>query len=663
MVSLKNKLIILFTAVGLLSGFLGIVISILVATSNTKELSLQNQFLAMSSVKKELELFLDKVVFDLTDYAFSGVLSSYITNVEDEEGRNQLLTGLRNAQKTLSEKGFGEVMVILPGNKVFSVNGEERIVLDDGKVQEIISGKKKYVLIAPIDYHNKKFLAVLSGMYDFGENIIGILVGLYPLENIQNMISKTKIGKTGYLAVTYGTMVIAHPKSELVGKLDLLKEKGTELLGREISGKEKGSVDYNFQGKKNAVFEKIKDYNIALIGILPTSELFSTVNQIVLFGIIAGVFIIVISLLIAIFISRTITQRINYLSKLSNQVAEHDLTVQIEESALGKDEIAGLGRSFKLLLESFRQTLGEIIKIGAQVSSVSLLLDELVENSSAAAEQSREIVEKTSLEVQDIASATEEANSGMEEIASGAQNIAIYSGKLSQAAEIMNNNVQIVDSKMQEVEDSVQRIFGKVEDSKAAIIELTSLSDMIGEIVNTISSISEQTNLLALNAAIEAARAGESGRGFAVVADEIRKLAAESRESTRKIADILGRIGEKAKSVEKATNSVSELFETYVKIVHETRKSLDVLISKIDEISKMTTDLAATSQEQSGATQEVSAAIDRVTKSIVKVEQDIRDMAEQISKQANQVRDVKEYASELSQAVDELNDYVKLFKL
>ncbi|WP_448377224.1 methyl-accepting chemotaxis protein [Fervidobacterium sp.] len=662
--SLKTKLILSFVFVGIVASIFSVLVSVLVSTSVVKDAASQIQTLVLNSVKKDIESYLKDSVKPLYDYSTSDALSPYMMNLSDQLGIAQLGWGVRNAYSTLKSNGFEDVYVILPDFRIVSKDGQiVDLQLPKEIVGDILSKKKKYEIYMPYEYNGKQKMLVLAGVTDFSDSVLGVLLGFYPLEGLQKLVSKIKIGKSGYIALSYGTLTVAHPNTELVGKFDLSKEKGTKELANAITEKAKGTVIYNFNGKKFAAFERIGNFNLTAISIIPYSEVVQAASKIITSGVFAGIIVALGAALIALFLTESITKRIEHVVEVAQRIASNDLTAEISEEKLGKDEIAQLGSAFKILIESFKQTVGEVVKLGTQVSSISFMLDDLATNSAQAALTSKETVQKTTMEVQDIAAATEEANSGMEEIAAGAQNIARYSEKLSHSAELMKEDVVTVSGRMKEVETSVLEIRNGMGESLKAIVELTRFSNQIGEILNTISSIAEQTNLLALNAAIEAARAGEAGRGFAVVADEIRKLAEESRQATKKISEILGKISEQASKVEKVTTGVNQKVSEYVTTVQEAGNSLKTLILKIEEISKMTTDLAATAEEQSGATEEVSGAIDRITSNIQEVEHDIEEMATQIASQAEQVTEVKTYSDELSSAVSELNEYVKRFKI
>ncbi|MDD1968722.1 PAS domain-containing methyl-accepting chemotaxis protein [Pseudomonas putida] len=115
-------------------------------------------------------------------------------------------------------------------------------------------------------------------------------------------------------------------------------------------------------------------------------------------------------------------------------------------------------------------------------------------------------------------------------------------GSAQKGAAVVQQTVEVMRELAQHMEQAAERIAA-----------LDKQSQLIGSIIQSISSIADQTNLLALNAAIEAARAGEQGRGFAVVADEVRQLASRTSKATE---EIVGVVKQNQQLAEQAVNVI-----------------------------------------------------------------------------------------------------------
>jgi methyl-accepting chemotaxis protein len=143
--------------------------------------------------------------------------------------------------------------------------------------------------------------------------------------------------------------------------------------------------------------------------------------------------------------------------------------------------------------------------------------------------------------------------------------------------------------------DQAERGGVVVNQAVAAMADIKQSSKKIADIIGVIDEIAFQTNLLALNAAVEAARAGEQGRGFAVVASEVRSLAGRSATAAK---EIKGLIQDSVRKVEDGSARVTQSGHTLVEIVASVKKVSDIV-----------TEIAAASREQSAGIEQVNRAV------------------------------------------------------
>jgi methyl-accepting chemotaxis protein len=359
----------------------------------------------------------------------------------------------------------------------------------------------------------------------------------------------------------------------------------------------------------------------------------SRVGQTVVISFVLGGLLL--SALFGITITRGIRRPLAEVSRLLGDVAQGNLTCQIEAGLTDrKDETGDLARASERLCKNLREMIASVSDGVLTIVSAS---EAMTTVSLGIAAGAKEVTDKASM----VAAAAEESSTTVHSMA---ESFGMTSDKLTAVAgatEEMSSTVGEIAANTEKARtvsrDATQQAFA----ISAVMKELGHAAQDIGKVTEAITSISAQTNLLALNATIEAARAGSAGKGFAVVANEIKELAQQTATATE---DIKAKIA----SVQSSTGAAIGDIEQIAAVIKEVGDIVSNIATAIEEQSTATKDVAANianasqgvceANERVGQTADVAAAIARDIASVnavaaqsqrdsARVEESARDLA------------------------------------
>lgn len=498
--------------------------------------------------------------------------------------------------------------------------------------------------------------------------VTGVVYGTIKLDSLEKKVLGIKVGQTGYtFVIQKDGLAIIHPDQDLAMKANLLTDSKVspayKAVGERMVKGEKGVAEYEWSGEsKTVAFAPVPGVSWFLAISVPTNEITGMVSSLTMISFLTIVVVLFIAGLIIAWYARRIARPIQTLEEAAKRIADGDIS-QANLEIVSNDEIGRLGQSFAQMTENLRRLICKITQAADQVAASS-------EELTASAEQSAQVADQVAQVIVDVASGAEtqmkamdetatvvgQMSDGVQQIAANADAAAVNSAKSAEEAQAGSLAVEKAVSQMSNIEKTVVR-------SAQVVAKLGERSKEIGQIVDAISGIAGQTNLLALNAAIEAARAGEQGRGFAVVAEEVRKLAEQSQEAAKQIAELITEIQNDTDSAVVAMNEGTKEVCIGAEVVSDAGRAFQAIFKSINEVSTQMRDISASIQQMADSSQQIVASVREINAISKEATGQAQTVSAATEEQSATMEEIVTSSQALAKMAADLAQAVSLFKL
>lgn len=506
---------------------------------------------------------------------------------------------------------------------------------------------------------DEKSIVTLTVPIKKDNKVIGNLCGVIDLEKIHDIIKNIHVGNNGY-------SFILNKEGQLISHSDLSfifnSEKSNAIdytkLSSVITNREEGIKRFNENGHIYlAAYNPIESTNWSLVMSIPESEILSSINELSIFQNALSVFFLSIGIFICMLVRKWITNEVNKLNRLSNELANYNLSHK--EIVEGNNEFADVINSLNNSTTILNNTMVDVNKASTNLIDCNNKIDEIINDLNSELIISSSEVESISAMMQESSAALLELNARSEEVLKNTKSSVDKASEGLALSEVIEKNSSKVHIDTLNTKAHIEEIYSNCSEELKKSLEKIKVIENISHMSNLILSIAEQTKLLALNAAIEAARAGEGGKGFAVVAEEIGKLATQSSDAVNNIQDELDNVLTAAQDLSSTSSDLLNIFETeilvsyneLINITTEYKESGQSIKNIAHDFNDISINTSNSINEVINGLASLSEVFSSVADSSVNISEIILEITENSKVVATMSNDGKNLSTELSETI------------
>lgn len=387
-------------------------------------------------------------------------------------------------------------------------------------------------------------------------------------------------------------------------------------------------------------------------------QIMNTILLILIVSIILVIACVIFGVVMAMGIAKSIKASCHFIERL----ADGHLGIHMPAFNLKrKDELGEMSRDLLHLEDNLKHIVADIQICAEEIEEAGLKLETMSGQSSQAADEISRAVEDISKgavsQSEEIETASMHVNSMGEEITgivSDIHNLDEISANMKNASDestLIMNELSVSNERTVEAINNIDRQIRKTNESVQSIRSAVEL----------ISSIADETSLLSLNASIEAAHAGDQGRGFAVVASQIQGLADQSNTSAQNIQNIINQVLQESENTVKIMDETLTIVNTQQEKLNQTKEKFANVVTGVEHTSSETAVIRNSAQQTDNSRSVVVDVISNLSaisqENAASTEQTTASMQElnsAINLLANEAEELKHFA-------DDLDRHMKFF--